>query len=381
MSEQVSILAIGCGSLEMRGVESYLLNLYSNLEHETMRMDILTPGICRNPFFYDLTETYKDKVIELGIGKNKLKKVFIFHSKLYRYLTLHAYDVAYVNTGNVLFMACTIFAAYRAQVPIRIVHSHNSDIVTWKKMLLRHITRPIIRVCANSFFACSKLAAEHAFPKSCLKSTLIIPNGIDLEKYAFDQNCRAELRTKYNLGSCFVLGHVGAFIPQKNHKFLVDIFAEVYEKHPNTRLVLIGEGTGMAQIKKEVINKGLEKVVLFIGKSLDVEKWLCAFDLFLLPSRFEGLPVSAVEAQVSGLPCIVSSEITQEVKISNKISFLSIQDGTTMWVEEIIQHIGERRLPCVLTDVMRRFDVKLTAKEFQNYILNLSKKIKRGEEI
>jgi glycosyltransferase involved in cell wall biosynthesis len=187
---------------------------------------------------------------------------------------------------------------------------------------------------ATDFWACSRLAADFLFGEQIPKEKIkIMPNAIELVKFQYDEKAREELRNKYKLDHCFVIGHVGRFAISKNHEFLVKMFKEVSEKIEDARLVLIGEGELMQEVTNLVYGLQLEDKVLFLGKRCDVEKWYSAMDMFCLPSKFEGLPISMIEAQASGLYCIGSNRITDEICVTESTELLPL--NTECWSQAI----------------------------------------------
>ena len=161
----------------------------------------------------------------------------------------------------------------------------------------------------------------------------IIPNAIDLEKFAFNPDKRKLLRQKLGLENKFVLGHIGRFVYPKNHSFLIDVFAEVVKVKPEARLMLVGDGELRKNIEEKVVSLGLQDKVLFLGNRNDVADLYNAMDIFLLPSHYEGLPVVGVEAQANGLKCLFSDKVTEESKLIDQFEFISLNVAT--WSDEI----------------------------------------------
>ena len=359
---KIKVLVISPGPLVKRGVESYLLNLYKYIDHQKIAVDFLTPFTCENERFTEETKLIGDSVVELKLKNNKLLFPIRFYKRLSKYLKNNNYDTVYINTGNVFPMAIAAKAASKTGIKNRIVHSHNGGVYSAKNRILKAISTHTIRVCPTSYLACSKLAAEFVFPKECVEKTIVVPNGIELEKYRFNPDLRNTLRKEYGLDDCCVVGHVGAFIEQKNHTFILDIAREIKETGKNVKFVLIGEGPFQEKTKNKVKEYGLESSFKFVGRSDCVEAWLCAFDIFILPSIFEGLPVSAVEAQASGLPCILSDTITGEVDLTEDVFYLSINNGAKLWADKINQFVSNKRKAVVISDRLKTLDVKETAR-------------------
>jgi glycosyltransferase involved in cell wall biosynthesis len=187
---------------------------------------------------------------------------------------------------------------------------------------------------ATEMWACSKKAGEWLYGN--IMKFSVIPNAINTEKYQYSEVKRMQLRKQLGISDDdFIIGHVGRMSYQKNHEFLIKLFAEMVKANDRARLMLIGDGELRSQIEKQILEYGLENKVLLLGQRKDVAELLNAMDLFLLPSHFEGLPVVAVEAQTNGLSCICSTNVPEETNITGNVSFLSLEAPINAWVEKI----------------------------------------------
>lgn len=219
-------------------------------------------------------------------------------------------------------------------IPKVIVHSHSTGIDTLdpiKRKIeteLHEKTKMKFNTSlATDFWACSRLAADFLFGKQIPKEKIrIMNNAIDIDKFEYNESIRKQYRHKYNLENCFVIGNIARFVYQKNHEFLIEVFAELEKLIPESRLLLIGDGELRDDIEDKVKKLGIEKKVIFLGKIKDVNNWYQAMDVFCLPSRFEGLPITVVEAQAAGLPCVISDTITDEVQIEQSVSLVAAND-------------------------------------------------------
>jgi len=171
----------------------------------------------------------------------------------------------------------------------------------------------------------------------------IIPNAVDTEKYKFDPEVRETVRKELGIEDKFVIGHIGRFVYQKNHDFLIDIFSEVYKRNDNAVLLLIGEGALLDDVKAKVHKLALDDVVYFLGARQDANRLYQAFDVFCLPSRYEGLPVVGVEAQIAGLPCVFSSAITKETKFTDYLTFVDLKQSILDWAEIVLNSTNSGR--------------------------------------
>ncbi|MBR5598258.1 MAG: glycosyltransferase [Lachnospiraceae bacterium] len=231
-----------------------------------------------------------------------------------------------------------------------IVHAHNAGIDTLdsKKRdleikLHEETKRNFTEKMATDYWACSKKAGEFLFGEQIDKKKIkVMPNAIELDKFAFNSEVRKEYRRANEMEDYFVIGHIGRFVYQKNHDFLINVFYELTKEVDNIKLVLLGDGELLPEVKRKVKELKLENDVLFLGHRDDIYNWYSAMDIFCLPSRFEGLPLSMIEAQASGVCCIASSEITEEVKICDNVSFLPLEQ--CKWKEKIMSLYSEYSL-------------------------------------
>ena len=191
-------------------------------------------------------------------------------------------------------------------------------------------------------------------------SFVIMRNAINTEKFVYDPEIAKRQKESLGIEDKFVLGHVGRFNFQKNHEFLIEIFNEVCKENANTVLLLVGTGELEENIHKKVRNLGLHEKVKFLGVREDIPELMQAMDVFVFPSLFEGLPVTLVEAQAAGLPCVVSDTITKEIDITNNVKFLDINGKTYEWAKDIIKK-KERKKEAYHMLEKAGFDIKNNA--------------------
>ena len=315
------------------GVESVVMNYYRHIDRNKVQFDF----ICDN----DSTDIPFEEIEQLG-GKVVLippyQKIFKYHRKLKSVLIEGKYKIvhSHINTLSVF----SLYAAKCAKVPVRIAHSHSTtNKKEKKKNLLKQVLRPFSKIFATDYMCCSELAGRWLFGnKEYDKGNVyLLNNAIDLDKFKYDEKIRKEKRNELNISdNTLVIGHVGRFVEQKNHRFLIDIFNEVHKQDSNSMLVLAGQGPLMDEIQEKVKNLGLEDNVRFLGQRNDVNKLYQAFDVFCLPSLYEGLPVVGVEAQAIGLLCILSDDMTKETKILQSTQFLSLNQKAKEWSKIIL---------------------------------------------
>jgi glycosyltransferase involved in cell wall biosynthesis len=247
------------------------------------------------------------------------------------------YDI--VHSGMNTLSVFSLCAAWIAKVPIRINHNHSTASKgETKRNILKYILRPFAKIFATDYCACSRYAGEWLFGKRAMRKSkvTIFNNAIDLNKFKFDQQVREEVRKELNIEDKFVVGHIGRFCYQKNHEFLIDIFEEVHKRRSNAVLLLVGIGELTDDIKKKVHDKGLADFVIFLGRRTDANRLYQAMDVFVLPSHYEGLPVVGVEAQAVGLPCILSTSMTTETKMTSNAVTIGLDEPAAVWADEIL---------------------------------------------
>lgn len=264
----------------------------------------------------------------------RLDKFFAEHRE---YRVVHAH----INENS----SFVLRSARKAGIPCRIAHSHLSDLGIDLKLPFRLYARWAMRDHPNHYFACSRKAGEWLYGKSRLAehSLTVLNNAVDVSR--FTPNPETRQRVRDELGATdhhLVIGHVGRFNQQKNHDFLIDIFHAVRERQPDSLLILVGDGHLRPGIEQKVRKLGLEQHVRFLGLRSDIADLMQGMDLFLFPSLFEGLPVVMVEAQASGLPCIVSDTITPEVDMTGRVRFLSLKQSADEWAERLLLHPTDR---------------------------------------
>ena len=305
------------------GVESVIMNYYRHLDHQKIQFDF----ICDE----DSTRIPYDEIKKLG------GRVFLVpkYQKLPQYLKAledlfrkNQYRIVHSNVNTLSVFP--LYAAKKAGVPVRISHSHStSNPKEWKRNIIKNILRPFSKKYATDYFACSELAGRYLFGDKTFDrgEVKIIHNAIDLDKFKFDPEARKKLRKELNIKEkTVVIGHVGRFVKQKNHDFLVYAFKKYHNKNPNTKLLLIGTGPLEEKIRDQVKKLNLEDSVLFLGQRNDTNKLYSVMDVFCLPSLYEGLPVAGIEAQAAGLPCVYSDKVTIEADAANNAYYASIKN-------------------------------------------------------
>lgn len=332
--EPIRVLYVNGGIMSRGGIESYMMNYYRHLDRSKIQIDFIVHGFEKG--------VYDDEVISLG-GKIynipiKSKDYFANIRALRKIFSSGNYKIVHSHMDAMSIVV--LKEAKKGGIPIRIAHSHNTKHLTNNKVkfLLNEFARKNITKYATHLFACSRVAGEWLFGYDSMKNrkVSIINNAIDIDKFKFDEKRRKELRKEYNIENNFVIGHVGRFDYQKNHMFLLEILKEVKLKISNSKLILVGDGHLREQILGKIEELNLKNDVIILSNRSDVNELNNMFDLFILPSLFEGLPVVAIEAQANGLSCIFSDTITKEVAINKNVIFVEKSNELEMWINKII---------------------------------------------
>lgn len=273
---------------------------------------------------------YRMPQIRPGNYRRYFRLLDDFFAKHPEYQVVHAHMNE--NSGFVLR------AAKKAGVPCRIIHSHLSDLGFDYKYPFRMYARMSIKDYPSDYFACSARAGEWLFGKKKGSSgkVTVLHNAVNAAEFLYNERSRNRLRLELGAGDRIVIGHIGRFNEQKNHRFLLQIFEAVHRRNPRTMLVLAGDGHLRPAIETEAKRLGIADAVRFLGVREDVADLLQALDVFLFPSLFEGLPVVLVEAQAAGLRCIVSDRITKESDITGRVEFLSLDQTPEEWSEAVL---------------------------------------------
>lgn len=314
------------------GIETMLMNYYRHVDRETIQFDFLVHR--------DFRADFDDEIEALGGHIYRLPPMNpisgSYHKALAGFFQTHPYRVVHCHLNYM--SGIVLSAAKRAGIPIRIAHAHTASMALGWKQVARRIFKYLIPATATQLLACSTEAGQAIFGR-CRFS--ILPNAIDVEKYLPNNEIRAQVREELGLGDAFTVIHVGRMVYAKNHEFLLDVFAKLLKINANSRLILVGDGELRARVETKAAQLP-ESAVLFLGTRTDVHRLLQAADVFAFPSYFEGMPVTMIEAQAAGLPCIKSDFITEECAVTDLVTSLPI-DAVDVWVEKILQLRGISR--------------------------------------
>lgn len=349
MSDTIRVLHV-LGGVGLGGAESRIMDLYRAMDREEIQFDFLVhqkdPRVRRQEF-------YDEEIRRLGGYIYVLPKFQVYNYWFYRkavqdfFARHHEFSVVQGHMTSTAGIYLPV--AKRSGVPITVAHSRNAGVEKGPKGIATRFFRRNLAGKADYCFACSYLAGEDVFGKEAVTAgkVKIIHNAIDTEKFTYDSEKRARVREELGLVKKLTVGHVGRFNYQKNHPFLIEIFASLCEIRPDAVLLLLGEGPDKEKIREQCKKLGIEEKVRFLGNQKHPEDYYQAMDLFVLPSFFEGLPGVLVEAQASGLRCFVSDTITREAAATELVTYLSIEKPAKEWAEAMLKAASyERQNTC-----------------------------------
>lgn len=331
-------VCIFCESWESGGIESFLCNVLLQMRvQEEMEVDLVTSQMKESVF----TQHLKDHGVRFYELSGRQTNIAENHRLFRKLLRERRYDVVHLN----VFQGMSLYYARLAKeagVPVRIAHSHNTDLRQSRtrilKLWLHRLYRSLYAQEVTDFWACSTPAAEFMFPEKLLneRKFTFIPNGIDTARFRFDPVVREAIRQELGIEDRFVIGNVGRLCYQKNQSFLLDVLAEAVKIQPNSCLLLVGDGEDRVMLEEKAQRLNIANRVIFYGTTKQVEKLFWAMDVFAFPSRFEGLGIVAVEAQAAGLPVVCSEKIPLEAHITVWNHTVHLAGGVNRWAREIL---------------------------------------------
>ncbi|MTL41083.1 glycosyltransferase, partial [Turicibacter sanguinis] len=319
------------GTMNRGGAETFIMNLYRHINRTETQFDFIVHS--------EIAGDYDEEIRRLGgkihIISPKSDGVFKSLISLMKVIKDNQYKVVHRHGSN-----CTIlldlFIAKLAGAKVLVAHSHNSTNSSNQK--LHFLLRKILNFKSFIKVACSEGAGKWMYDK---KEFYILKNCIDTEKFSFDLFKRNIMREKLGIDNQLVIGHVGRLTKVKNHEFLLNVFKEFLVFEPNSILLIVGEGELKSHLKSITKQLAIENNVIFLGVREDIDELMQGMDVLVFPSLYEGLPLTLIEAQTSGLKCLVSSNITSEVKITDELFFKDLEDSYIDWAKSILALVKE----------------------------------------
>lgn len=348
------------------GLETTIMNYYRHIDRSKIQFDFLVHR--------EYKADYDDEIRSLGGRIYRLPRLIPwsreYREKLDQFFEEHR-DYRIVHCHIDCMASIPLRAAKKVGIPVRIAHSHGSSQNKNLKYLLKLYYRRLIPKMATALFACGKEAGDWMFRGA---PYTIMRNAIDVARFTYNPEKAAEIRHSMGLEDAFVLGHVGNFRVEKNHLFLLEIFAALLKKEPNSRLLLVGDGIQMDACVAKSEELRIRDKVLFLGIRSDIPELLQAVDVFVLPSIYEGLPVTTVEAQAAGLPCVVSAGVPYECKLTEPVRQLPLEDGAEAWADVILDMRDYPRENNYEAIAAAGFDIKANAKWLEEYYYDVYSK-------
>ena len=358
------------GSLNVGGSQTMILNIYRNIDRTKMQFDFVLDHP-NETYFAEDVKALGAKIYTMpgfnGSNAAEIKRdwnnFFYMHPE---YKVLHSHVRSYAS----LYLPVAKKHGVKT-----IIHSHSTSNGTGAMAMAKNALQYPLKKQADILMACSTEAGRWLYGEKAMQSDkyVFMPNGVDLERFSYNAEARKRLRKELGLEGKFVVGHVGRFMADKNHGFLVEAFAKLHEQEPNSTLLLVGEGALQLQTAQKAVQLGVAEDVIMTGNRNDVAELLSAMDVFAFPSIREGLPVTLIEAQAAGLPCLISENVSPDVDVSKLAKRLPI-DAPERWAEEMLKK--QERMD-VKTDIIKAgFDVKDSAKKMQELYTKLHKEAK-----
>lgn len=369
--EQVHVLVLDT-VMDRGGAEAMIMNYMRNINRDIIKFDFLTNR--------DYRAAYEDEIESLG------GKVYhmcpMYPGKFHRYkkevrefLKEHPeYKIIHSNLEERSYLPLKV--AKKMGVPVRISHSHNRPLGINPKLIVRYYFRFMLKFYNTHMFACGEEAGDWLYGKKNRSNVTIMNNAVDGKQYRYNPEVSKEVKKQLGIEGKKVIGHVGRFFPQKNHDFLIDIFNEIHKKDKDTVLLLVGGGelddALKNQIKEKVRNLGLEDAVEFLGVREDVDRIVQTFDVFLLPSLFEGLPVTMVEAQAAGLPCVISDKVPIQCDLTGNVWIVPLDASPEKWADVVLDKANNFEKRDTYQQIVDAgFDIKSQAKWLEEFYVKV----------
>lgn len=371
MEKPIRILQV-IGSMNRGGAEAMLMNYYRSIDRTKVQFDFVEN--------YTGRAAYDDEIESLG---GKIYNCPHFNGKNYiqyrnwwrNFFREHAgaYPIVHGHIGS---CASIYLKEAKKHGIFTIAHSHSSGTDHSFSAFLYRLVSYNTRYIAHYFFACSAAAGIDRYGKKVSRSNRykIVNNAIDTAAYRVNPDVRQEVRHQFGFQNEPVIGHVGRLIGVKNHRFLIDVFREVIQKNPEAKLLLVGGGELEKELRAYAQEKGIGEQVIFVGIRSDVNRLMQAMDVFVFPSLYEGLPVTLVEAQTAGLPCVISDRIPKDsILVEELVDMMRLSDSPEKWADRALERATEPHRDTQEQIKAQGFDIAENAKWLEGFYLEHSK--------
>ncbi len=364
------------GGLGLGGAQSLVLSLYKKIDRSQVYFDIVSFENERSGIYNDITNL-GSLVFECPRFDGANLITFVRWWTAFFEEHQGEYDILHGHLRGCAFIYLPLAKKYGLRT---IIHSHSTSNGFGLKAFIKGMTQFPIRYQAEFLLACSKEAGEWLYGKKVWENDkfLIVPNAIDTEKFSYRPDIREKVRKEFHLEGMIVIGNIGRFTQAKNQSFLLDILYEMASEDNRIRLLLVGDGDTLKRLKKKAVRLGIAEKVVFAGSRKDSERMYQAMDVFVLPSLWEGLGIVVIEAQASGLPCLVSENVPKSVDIgADLVVSLPLQEGAKCWAYKLQKLIldGESSVRKSMADEVMAagYDISTTARKMQQFYIKICK--------
>lgn len=348
------------------GVEMVVMNYYRHIDRTRVQFDFFALEGSAVP--------QREEIERLG-GRvyivPKYTHLSAYEKEIIRLFKQNQYKIvhSHMNTLSVF----SLWGAKKAGIPNRIAHNHSTaGKGETKKNIIKYVLRPFAKIYPTKLCACSQYAGEWLYGKNA--EFQVFNNAIDLSRYSYDPQKAAAVRKELGLEDKLVVGHIGRFCYQKNHDFLIDIFNEIHKQRQEAVLLLIGEGELEQDIRNKVKKLDLTDSVRFMGKQKDTSKFYQAMNCFVLPSRYEGLGVVAIEAQACSVPVICSTAVPKDAKITSSVKFIGLDESSSNWADCVLDVIKTQVKRNEREEVRKAgYDIEVEAQKLTDFYEELLK--------
>lgn len=316
--------------LDLEGITSVIYNYSRAMDRSGLKLCFLTYG--------DLKPAVRERFEALGeilFVADRKQSTVAYMKDYVALLKEHSFDVVHIN-GNSGTMIIEVLLAKLCGVKNVMVHGHSTRT---NHPFINTILKVPMMWLSQECIACSEATGQWLYGKY---PYILLNNAVDLNQFRFEETLRQTYRKEFGIHKEFLIGHIGHFTEPKNHFFLIDVFAAFHRLEPNSKLLLISDGPRFQQVQEKVVQLGLQDAVIFAGRRSDVAGIYSAMDLFILPSCWEGLPLVMVEAQMNGLPLLVSDAVTSAAKCTDRVWYQSLEDGAQSWAETLLKLKNQR---------------------------------------
>ena len=361
------------GRMDRGGAETMIMNIYRNIDRTKVQFDFVvhTEDNC----------AFDEEIKALGgriysVPRLNIKNVLLY-KRAWKTLLLSHPEWKIVH-GHIMSSARMYLAVANELGRYAISHSHSISAGSGKKAVVKRLLEQ--RIKADYYFACSKAAGLFLFGEKIVDSDSfkVLPNAINTDDYEYNSMIREKVRKAFNITDEVVLGHVGSFTDVKNHCFLLDIFSSIKKKQSNTKLMLVGDGPLRSDIEAKARELGILDDIIFTGVRSDVNELLQAMDYFVFPSLFEGLPVTLVEAQTSGLPITISDKVPEEsILTTDLVTVMSLEQSADEWADHILSRLGKERYSHVEEIKTAGYDIADTSKWLEEFYLSKANEMRQ----